>query len=66
MAWAQERRTSRGMRATYFLPFFTSFVRYPDCQITRVDPENAARPVNVAVGFFGLDWSIENGEFAFA
>lgn len=56
----------RGMRATYFLPFFTSFVRYPDCQIARVDPENTARSVNVAVGFFGLDWSVENGEFAFA
>lgn len=56
----------RGMRSTYFVPFFNSFVRYPDCQIARVDAENASRPENVAVGFFGLDWSVENGEFAFA
>jgi hypothetical protein len=55
-----------GMRSTYFVPFFTPFVRYPDCQIARVDNENATRSENVAVGFFGLDWSVEDGEFAFA
>jgi len=56
----------RGMRSTYFVPFFTSFVRYPDCQIARLDSDNAAQSQNVAVGFFGLDWSVQKGEFAFA
>ncbi|MBN2132384.1 MAG: prolyl oligopeptidase family serine peptidase [Sedimentisphaerales bacterium] len=55
-----------GMRATYPVSFFTSFVRYPDCLITRPDSESARGSENVAVGFFGLDWSVENGEFAFA
>ena len=51
-----------GMRSTYFVPFFAPFVRYPDCQIARA---GAAPSENVAVGFFGLDWSVENGQFAF-
>jgi hypothetical protein len=55
-----------GLRSSYFTSFFTPFVRYPDCQIARVDSENTTRSENVAVGFFGLDWSVENGEFAFA
>lgn len=55
-----------GMRSTYFVPFFTSFVRYPDCQIARVSNENDGTSENVAVGFFGLDWSVEGGEFAYA
>ena len=55
-----------GLRSSYFVSFFTPFVRYPDCQIARVDSENATHSENVAVGFFGLDWSVESGEFAFA
>ena len=57
---------SAGMRSTYSVSCFTPFVRYPDCQIARVDAENTTRSENVAVGFFGLDWSVKNGEFAFA
>ena len=52
-----------GMRSTCFIPFFNSFVRYADCQIARVD---GAASENVAVGYFGLDWSVKNGEFAYA
>ena len=55
-----------GMRSTYSVSFFKSFVRYPDCLITRVDREDSGDSENVAVGFFGLDWSVENGEFEFA
>ena len=54
-----------GMRLTYFVSFFTSFVRYPDCVISRPRSGNPGASENVAVGFFGLDWSVENGEFAF-
>ncbi|NLH41707.1 MAG: prolyl oligopeptidase family serine peptidase [Planctomycetes bacterium] len=56
-----------GMRAIYPVSVFVSAVRYPDCLITR--PGNAAQSrgsENVAVGFFGNDWSVAKGEFAFA
>jgi hypothetical protein len=46
--------------------FFTSFVRYPDCLVARVSGDNPGTSENVAAGFFGLDWSVENGEFVFA
>ncbi len=55
-----------GMRSTYAIPLFAAFIRYPDCLITRADLAESGRPENVAVGFFGLDWSVESGEFAFA
>lgn len=54
-----------GMRSTYAVSFFRAFVRYPDCLVTRVSQEQAGNDENVAVGFFGLDWSVENGEFCF-
>ena len=55
-----------GMRSTYFVSFFRSFGRYPDCRGTRVDKDDAGESENVAVGFFGLDWTVDNGEFAYA
>jgi hypothetical protein len=55
-----------GMRSAYSVSFFRSFVRYPDCLVTRVSLEEAGRTENVAVGFFGLDWSVDNGEFSFS
>jgi len=55
-----------GMRSTYFVSFFRSFVRYPDCLVTRVDKDDAGDSENVAVGYFGLDWTVETGEFAYA
>jgi dienelactone hydrolase len=55
-----------GMRAAYPMSLFVSFVRYPDCMVTRPDPTSRRGVENVAVGFFGSDWSVKNGEFAFA
>ncbi|MGE5295723.1 MAG: prolyl oligopeptidase family serine peptidase [Solirubrobacterales bacterium] len=55
-----------GMRAAYPMSLFVSFVRYPDCLVTRPDPASRRGFANVAVGFFGADWSVKNGEFAFA
>ncbi|MBN2314564.1 MAG: hypothetical protein JXM79_11585 [Sedimentisphaerales bacterium] len=55
-----------GMRSAYSVSFFRSFVRYPDCLVTRMSPEEAGRTENVAAGFFGLDWSVKNGEFSFS
>lgn len=54
-----------GMRSAYAVSFFRSFVRYPDCLVTRVSKKQAGSTENVAVGFFGLDWSVTNGEFSF-
>jgi predicted esterase len=55
-----------GMRSLYPVSFFVPAVRYPDCLITRVNPGDAGLSRNVAAGFFGLDWSVEKGEFVFA
>jgi pimeloyl-ACP methyl ester carboxylesterase len=54
-----------GMNSAYDVSFFRAFVRCPDCLVTRVSQEQAGNDENVAVGFFGLDWSVENGEFCF-
>jgi hypothetical protein len=45
--------------------FFRAFVRYPDCLVTRVDKEDSGESENVAVGFFGNDWTVDNGEFVY-
>jgi hypothetical protein len=53
-----------GMRLTDRLPYFLSGVGYPDCTI--IGPEmlvDGSKGVRMA-GFFGNDWSVEDGEFA--
>jgi len=53
-----------GMRLTDRLPYFLSGVEYPD--VTVIGPEmlkQGSKGVRAA-GFFGLDWSVEKGEFA--
>jgi dienelactone hydrolase len=53
-----------GMRLTDRLPYFLSGVEYPD--VTVIGPEmlkQDSKGIRVA-GFFGLDWSVESGEFA--
>jgi hypothetical protein len=54
----------KGMRLTDRLPYFVSGVGYPDCVLFR--PEALAKGLSgiTAAGFFGNDWSVENGEFA--
>ena len=53
-----------GMRLTERLPYFTSGVHFPD--VTVIGSEMLSRGVaGVRVaGFFGNDWTVENGEFA--
>jgi pimeloyl-ACP methyl ester carboxylesterase len=53
-----------GMRLTDRLPYFMAGLAYPDCTV--IGPEmltKGSAGVRVA-GFFGLDWSVERGEFA--
>ena len=53
-----------GMRLTDRLPYFVSGVGYPDCLVLGPEaPELGVVGVRLA-GFFGLDWSISGGEFA--
>jgi poly(3-hydroxybutyrate) depolymerase len=53
-----------GMRLTDRLPYFLAGLAYPDCTV--IGPEmltDGSAGVRVA-GFFGLDWSVDRGEFA--
>jgi dienelactone hydrolase len=53
-----------GMRLTDRLPYFVSGVAYPDCTV--IGPEMLSKGsagVRIA-GFFGLDWSVGNGDLA--
>jgi len=51
-----------GCRMADRLPYFVSGVAYPDCTIFDAsDPGGAAI---IGAGFFGNDWSIDGGEFA--
>jgi len=53
-----------GMRLTDRLPYFVSGVAYPDCIVMGPDIlTEGVDGVRVA-GFFGIDWGVESGEFA--
>jgi dienelactone hydrolase len=53
-----------GMRLTDRLPYFLSGVEYPDVTVIGSEMlKQGSKGVRVA-GFFGLDWSVERGEFA--
>ena len=53
-----------GMRLTDRVPYFLAGIAYPDCIL--FGPETLAKGSEevLAAGFFGADWSIETGEFA--
>lgn len=53
-----------GMRLTDRVPYFLAGVAFPDCTVFGVDSlRSAAEGVRVA-GFFGNDWSVTRGDFA--
>jgi hypothetical protein len=52
-----------GMRRTDRLPYFQSGTGYPDCLV--LGPQGKDGGVRAA-GFFGVDWKVESGEFAWA
>jgi poly(3-hydroxybutyrate) depolymerase len=54
----------KGMRLMDRLPYFVSGVGYPDCLI--LGPETLVQgPKGIrAAGYFGVDWSVTRGEFA--
>ena len=53
-----------GMRLADRLPYFLSGVEYPDVTVIGSEMlKQGSKGVRVA-GFFGLDWSVDSGEFA--
>ncbi len=55
-----------GMRLTERVPYFLAGVAFPDCTVFGVDAlREGAKGARVA-GYFGNDWSVEHGEFAWA
>ena len=53
-----------GMKLTDRLPYFLSGVGYPDLTVIGTEMlDRGSKGVRVA-GFFGLDWGVESGEFA--
>jgi len=55
-----------GMRLTDRLPYFVSGVAYPDCTVLSAGALRTGTAGVRAAGFFGNDWSIESGEFAWS
>jgi hypothetical protein len=51
------------MRATNRIPIFSSGTNYPDLLIATPDFLQKGTAAIRRVGFFGNDWSIENGEW---
>lgn len=59
-----------GMRLLDRFPYFLSGVGYPDCMVISSDMlrpgETKGLSAVRAAGFFGNDWSVERGDFAFS
>jgi hypothetical protein len=55
-----------GLRLTERLPYFTSGVAYPDCLVLKAKTAGGNSPVSIAAGYFGADWDVESGEFAWS
>jgi predicted peptidase len=55
-----------GLRFTERLPYFTSGVAYPDCLVLKAEAQSEGLPASIAAGYFGADWDVESGEFAWA
>ncbi|UCD74903.1 MAG: prolyl oligopeptidase family serine peptidase [Phycisphaerales bacterium] len=53
-----------GLRLTDRLPYFVSGVGYPDCIVLGPDVLSKGREGIRAAGYFGQDWSVESGDFA--
>ncbi|MGC8642679.1 MAG: alpha/beta hydrolase, partial [Isosphaeraceae bacterium] len=53
-----------GLRLTERLPYFVSGVAYPDCAVFSAKRLKEDAPGLRVAGFFGVDWSVDAGEFA--
>jgi pimeloyl-ACP methyl ester carboxylesterase len=55
-----------GLRLTERLPYFTSGVAYPDCVFLSTKSVGDGSAAPIAAGYFGSNWDIESGEFAWS
>ncbi|MFI5454859.1 MAG: prolyl oligopeptidase family serine peptidase [Isosphaerales bacterium] len=55
-----------GLRLADGLPYFTSGVAYPDCLLLGGKKSSQGISVPIAAGYFGADWDVESGEFAWS
>jgi pimeloyl-ACP methyl ester carboxylesterase len=53
-----------GLKLTAQLPYFTSGVAYPDCLLLDTRSLREGPSGLLAAGYFGPDWDVESGEFA--
>ena len=53
-----------GLKLTTQLPYFTSGVAYPDCLLLDARSLVEGPSGLLAAGYFGPDWDVESGEFA--
>jgi hypothetical protein len=53
-----------GLRLTDRVPYFIAGVGYPDCTVFGADALREGSKAVRAAGYFGNDWSVEQGEFA--
>ncbi len=53
----------KGMKLTTRLPYMNPGIGLPDCTILSPEIQTNGDSGVLMTGFFGLDWSIENGEF---
>jgi hypothetical protein len=53
-----------GLRLTERLPYFTSGVAYPDCLLLGAKSLIEGSRTPIAAGYFGANWDVESGEFA--
>lgn len=56
--------SNKGFAAANRLPVFVSGVAYPDLMIWTTDALTSGTDAIECTGYFGCDWSIETGEFA--
>ena len=53
-----------GLKLTDRVPYFTAGVAYPDCTVFGVETLAKGNDGVLVTGYFGIDWSVEKGEFA--
>ena len=53
-----------GLRLTNRVPCFTAGVAFPDCTVFGTDTLTKGNEGVRVAGYFGNDWSVQNGEFA--
>jgi hypothetical protein len=53
-----------GLKLTDRVPYFTAGVAFPDCTVFGTETLAKASEAVLATGYFGNDWSVEHGEFA--